>query len=65
MPIICTRQYNCHYNNYNSTCVGSPVAGDASPMIGASDLVSIDDALMIGVNGPVARDAAPNHTKIH
>ena len=33
--------------------VGSPVVGDASLVIGASSLVSRDDALTIGVNGPL------------
>ena len=31
----------------------------------ASGLVARDDALTIGVDGPVARDTAPNHAKIH
>ena len=41
------------------------MVGDASLVIGASGLVTRDDTLTIDVDGPIARDAAPNHAKIH
>ena len=46
-------------------CVGSPMVGDALPVICASSLVARDDALAIGVDSLVARVTAPNHAKIH
>ena len=41
------------------------MVGDASPVIGASGLVTRDDTLTIDVDSPIARDAAPSHAKIH